>query len=94
MQGWTLEGSAQRVQTQALSGEWAIFGDGVLGGGASMSLEVDLNDIASITVEHFYISGNESGLGAILFRSGPNGGHKVTFQQFEVVENRLKKAWP
>ncbi len=30
LQGWELHGSAQRVQTQVLGGEWAIFGDGVL----------------------------------------------------------------
>ena len=28
LQGWELHGSAQRVQTQILGGEWAIFGDG------------------------------------------------------------------
>ena len=30
LQGWELFGSAQRVQTQLLGGEWAIFGDGFL----------------------------------------------------------------
>ena len=28
LQGWELGGSAQRVQTQVLGGEWAIFGEG------------------------------------------------------------------
>ena len=30
LQGWELGGTAQRVRTQVLGGEWAIFGDGIL----------------------------------------------------------------
>ena len=30
LQGWELNGSAQRVQTQVLGGGWAIFGDGLV----------------------------------------------------------------
>ncbi len=33
LQGWTLGGSAQRVQTQVLGGEWAILGDGFVSPG-------------------------------------------------------------
>ncbi len=49
LQGWELSGSAQRVQTQVLGGEWAIFGEG-----ASLSIEIDLTGIASISVEQFW----------------------------------------
>ncbi len=61
LQGWEL--TAQRVQTQILGGEWAIFGDGLIG--AVMSIDVDLTDIRSISVERFYIAGAEDGLAAV-----------------------------
>ncbi len=57
LQGWELHGSATRVQTQILGGEWAIFGDGLIEGGASMSIVRDVTNIASISVEQFF-SGN------------------------------------
>ncbi len=72
LQGWTLGGSAQRVQTQILGGEWAIFGDGFvsppggfeLGGptGTFLSTSIDLTGIASISVEQFFLGGSEDGL--------------------------------
>ena len=64
LQGWTLGGSAQRVQTQVLGGEWAIFGDGrsVGAGDASIVIEMDLTGIASISVEQFFVEGNEDNL--------------------------------
>ncbi len=62
LQGWELSGSAQRVQTQILGGEWAIFGDGLVESGASISIEMDLTDIAAISVEQFFIDGSEDGL--------------------------------
>ncbi len=69
LQGWTLGGSAQRVQTQILGGEWAIFGDssldpccGGVGFGTSISMQMDLTDIASISVEQFLVDGSEDGL--------------------------------
>ena len=62
LQGWELHGSAQRVQTQVLGGEWAIFGDGQVESGASISIEMDLTDIAAISVEQFFIDGSEDGL--------------------------------
>ena len=34
LQGWTLVLAAQRVQTQSLGGEWAIFLDRLVKGGA------------------------------------------------------------
>jgi len=88
LQGWTLEGSAQRIQTGVLGGDWAIFGDGVAGAGASMSMEVDWTGIASITVEHFFISGNGNGLHALVLGDAPvGGGRTISFPQFEVVES-------
>ncbi len=76
LQGWELHGSAQRVQTQILGGEWAIFGDGIVSpvtgfqlidgvfvpSGTALSMRVDLTEIASISVEQFFIDGNEDGL--------------------------------
>ncbi len=69
LQGWELSGSAQRVQTQILGGEWAIFGDG-LAQGASISIEMDLTDFASISLEHFFIDGNEDRLSLSLNNEG------------------------
>lgn len=67
LQGWELQGSAQRVQTEALGGEWAIFGDGLVldtidliedivirVSNTGMSLEVDLTDVASMSLEQFF----------------------------------------
>jgi hypothetical protein len=58
-QGWSLLGSAQRVQTQVLGGEWAIFGDGLVGagggGGASLTMWLDLTRISSISLDMFYL---------------------------------------
>ncbi len=34
LQGWELHGSAERVQMQGPGGEWAIFGDRLVKGGA------------------------------------------------------------
>ena len=76
LQGWELQGAATRVQTQVLGGEWAIFGDGVVSpvtgfelidgtfvpSGTALSMSVDLTEIASISVEQFFIDGNEDGL--------------------------------
>jgi hypothetical protein len=62
LQGWELHGAATRVQTQLLGGEWAIFGDGLVEGEASISMEMDLTDIASISVEQFFVDGDEDGL--------------------------------
>ncbi len=80
LQGWELQGSAQRVQTQLLGGEWAIFGDGsvpplifleLIGGndllsGTILSRRVDLTEISSISVERFLIDGHEDALFFIL----------------------------
>jgi len=69
LQGWTLEGSAQRVQTQVLGGQWAIFGDGSVEGGALVSIQMDLSNIAFITVEQFLVDGDEDGL-SFFYRIG------------------------
>ncbi len=71
LQGWELGGSAQRVQTQILGGEWAIFGDGSLDPcciendvdlGTSILIEMDLTGFMSITVEQFFVDGSEDAL--------------------------------
>ena len=54
LQGWELHDSAQRVQTQVLGGEWAIFGDGLAGRGAAISLDMDLTNIRYISVEQHF----------------------------------------
>ncbi len=69
LQGWKLHGAATRIQTQVLGGEWAIFGDG-LAQGASISIEMDLTDFASISLEHFFIDGNEDRLSLALNNEG------------------------
>ncbi len=69
LQGWELHGAATRVQTQVLGGEWSIFGDGLVQG-ASISIEMDLTDFASISLEHFFIDGNEDRLSLSLNNEG------------------------
>lgn len=70
LQGWQLIGSATRVQTQALGGEWAIFGDGVIGG--AIFREVDLTGIAFFSLERFVVDGNEDApLSGILVPPNP-----------------------
>ena len=59
LQGWTLGGSAQRVQTQVLGGEWAIFLDGFLGATISFIPEA-LQAIGSVTFEQLSIDGSGS----------------------------------
>jgi hypothetical protein len=54
LQGWELHGSAQRVQTQLLGGEWAIFGNGFMGEDATfISREIDLTNIGSASFQFF-----------------------------------------
>jgi hypothetical protein len=57
LQGWS--SSAMRVPTQVLGREWAIFGDGLMGGtgggGAALSIEADLTNVASIALDLFYL---------------------------------------
>jgi hypothetical protein len=52
--GWELHGSAQRVQTQLLGGEWAIFGDGFVGN-TYISMRGDFSELAGITLEQIYV---------------------------------------
>ncbi len=72
LQGWELGGSAQRVQTQILGGEWAIFGDGLVTDQTTglpldvfISRDIDLTGIASVSVDQFFLAGDERGLLAI-----------------------------
>ena len=91
LQGWTLSGSAQRVQTKVLGGEWAIFGDGLIEGGASISILMDLTGIASISVEQFFVDGSEDGL---LFSALIGNGFRFGFSlPFDVVERGQRDAW-
>ena len=60
LQGWELHGSAQRVQTQILGGEWAIFGDGFLR--ASIIRATDPMPIRSISVEMILVDGEADNL--------------------------------
>lgn len=62
LEGWELHGSAQRLQTQLLGGEWAIFGDGSVEGAAFIQIYMDLTDIAFISVEQFFVDGDEDAL--------------------------------
>ena len=49
------------METQVLGGEWAIFGDGFVEGAVtSISLEIDLTGIASVSIEQFYVEGDGS----------------------------------
>ncbi len=86
LQGWELSGSAQRVQTQVLGGEWAIFGDWLIEGGASITMEMDLTNVGSISVVQFFVDGNEDGL---LFFLGIDLIENIrigTFSTLDVVE--------
>ena len=86
LQGWELDGSAQRVQTGVLGGQWAILGDGSLEEGALLSIEMDLTGIASITVEQFFVGGNEDRLAFFLGISLTENIFIGTYDPFEVIE--------
>ena len=60
LQGWELHGGATRVQTQVLGGEWAIFLDGFLEGGASIFIPGDLQTVGSVTFDQLTIAGSGS----------------------------------
>ncbi len=65
LQGWTIRGSPQRVQTKVLGGDWAIFADGrsiATMQSPVIMIEMDLTDIASISLEQFFVEGNEDNL--------------------------------
>jgi hypothetical protein len=62
LQGWELHGSAQRVQTQILGGEWAIFGDVLLEDGGWISNVINLTDIVSVSLESLFLSGDPGAL--------------------------------
>ncbi len=81
LQGWELHDSAQRVQTQVLGGEWAIFGDGLAGRGAAISLDMDLTNIRYISVEqHFAGDASLGSLGtAFLWFSAFKPGGSLIF---------------
>lgn len=65
LQGWTLQGGAERVESDALGGSWAIRGDGLdlegldiveglfVGGFPSISLRIALDHPALLTLDLF-----------------------------------------
>ncbi len=73
LQGWVATGSAQRVNTQVLGGQWAIFGDGSANprGHTNLFLDVDLTNVGSIVVEQF--SAGDSGPPFTFARLGIRG---------------------
>ncbi len=77
LQGWTLGGAAQRVQTQVLGGEWAVLSEGgaipprpldviedvvFVVLGTYIFLPIDITDIASVSIEQHFVAGDEDGL--------------------------------
>ena len=85
LQGWELNGWAQRVQTQLIGGEWAIFGDGGIprGARAQMSIEIDLTGIASMSVEELSVSG---GARRLWWGVGGIGDTDILLKPFDLVE--------
>ena len=84
LQGWRLGGTVQRVQTQVLGGEWAIFADGRRFERLTFTallMEADLTGIASISVEQFFLDGDNNGLG-LLVETDPSD----LFLLFDIVE--------
>ncbi len=68
-QGWLLHGSATRVQTQLLGGQWAVLGDGFsqddttgLPLDVSISQELDLTGIGSVSLDQYFLAGEQEGL--------------------------------
>jgi len=69
LQGWSFRGFVSRTQTNALGGEWVLYGDGTRAAGAYISIEMDLTDVASISLEQAFRSGDEDGLTLFLGRT-------------------------
>ncbi len=62
LQGWELQGAATRVQTQLIGGEWAIFGDGIVDESTAISIEIDLMEMSSMSVDFFVFDAESRGL--------------------------------
>jgi len=60
LQAWSTKDSVQRVQTQVLGGEWAIFGDGLVPPtepapfNNGIWMEMDLTNVALMSFEQFF----------------------------------------
>jgi len=71
LQGWQLSGNAERLQTQVLGGDWAIFGDGEMLVGNQLPVlrmrEIDLSEVARISFEQLLLGSDE---GAIFLSHG------------------------
>ena len=68
LQGWELHGSATRVQTQLLGGQWAVLGDGFSQDDTTglpldvfISREIDLAGIGSVSLDQFFLDGERGG---------------------------------
>lgn len=55
LQGWELGGSAARVETQILGGNWALFADGASAEGAWISQSFDIPETLEIRVDQFCV---------------------------------------
>ncbi len=72
LQGWELHGATQRVQTQVLGGEWAIFGDGFIEGEATLITlptlpeEFPLGDF-SVSWDMLFLDGDKEGPWLVTF---------------------------
>ena len=62
LQGWELQGAATRVQTQVLGGEWAILGDGIVDESTAISIEIDLMEMSSMSVDFSVFDAESRGL--------------------------------
>ena len=69
LQGWELSGVATRVQTQLLGGQWAVLGDGFSQDDTTglpldvfISREIDLTGIGSVSLDQFFLDGEQEGL--------------------------------
>ena len=60
LQGWELHGAATRVETQVLGGEWAIFLDGLIEGGAWIFITGDFQTVGSVTFDQLIVDGSGS----------------------------------
>jgi hypothetical protein len=73
LQGWTASGSVERVATDALGGEWALFGEGrfseyIVEPGivlavldSAISLEIDLSEVGWLELDQLYLGEAASG---------------------------------
>ncbi len=100
LQGWTLGGSAQRVQTQVLGGQWAILGDGIVDESTAITIEIDLMEMSSMSVDFSVFDAKSRGLNffTLEIEKSPSE-HFIFFSQDPVNEpianpGRLDYSFP